>query len=348
MKKILGFIACLCIFASSVEAAYVLKSGKLVNSEEVATLSAQEHYSMILEAYRNGEWKELIHQANIVIKNFEDSPFYQEAFFYLGTGYFHTKEYDLANTELSGYLKKQSSLQHFREAIELKFQIAEHFREGGKRHLMGWKAMPKWMPAQEEAMNLYEEVISALPTDDLAVRSLYGRGALLVLQEEFEGAIETYQTLIRKFPKHPITPEAYIQIGKTYLTQCQVKFKDSDFLDLAEINLKKFQEDFPNDERVVLAKNTLSEMQELYAENFYEIGQFFERTKKPQAAVIYYAKIIKNYPETKTADSSKKRLLILRPRDEATSEKKPSQQDSINLPSFSESHKTERPFEKNS
>ena len=91
-----------------------------------------------------------------------------------------------------------------------------------------------------------------------------------------------------------------------------------------------------------------SEMLELYAQNFYEIGQFFERTKKPQAAVIYYAKIIKNYPTTKSAEISKKRLSVLRPREDNAPVQNVSNQDSIDLPSFSESHKEEPAFEKHS
>ncbi len=348
MKLFFIFLLSFCVFGSPIQAAYVLKNGSLINSKEVATLSAQEHYSLALEAYRNNQWEDLIHQSTIVIQNFEDSPFYHEAIFYLGAGYFHTKDYDLANKNLSDYLKKQTSLQHFREALELKFQIAENFKDGAKKHLLGLKAMPKWIPAQEEAKRLYEEVISALPNDDLAVRSLYGKGILLIEEEEFESAIDTYQVLIRKFPKHSITPDAYVQIEKIYLTQCQVKFKDSDFLDLAEINLKKFQEDFPNDDRVFVAKKMFSDMQELYAKNFYDIGQFFERTKKPQAAVIYYAKIIKNYPNTKAAETSKKRLVVLRPTNNSAPVQKTTQQDSIELPSFSESQKPELPFEKHS
>lgn len=348
MKLFFIFLASICFLISESQAAYVLKNGSLINSKEIATLSAQEHYSLALEAYRNEKWEDLIHQSTIVIQNFEDSPFYHEAIFYLGAAYFHIKDYDLSNKNLSDYLKKQTSLQHFREALELKFQIAENFKNGAKKHLLGLKSMPKWLPAQEEAKRLYEEVISALPNDDLAVRSLYGKGILLIEEEEFDSAIDTYQVLIRKFPKHPITPEAYVQIEKIYLTECQVKFKDSDFLDLAEINLKKFQEDFPGDDRLLVAQKMFCDMQELYARNFYDIGQFFERTKKPQAAAIYYAKIIKNYPETKTADLSQKRLSVLRPPDQHPAVQKTTQQDLIEQPSFSESQKPELPFEKRS
>jgi outer membrane protein assembly factor BamD (BamD/ComL family) len=54
-------------------------------------------------------------------------------------------------------------------------------------------------------------------------------------------------------------------------------------------------------------------MQEVYAKSFYEIGQFYERTKKPHASVLYYSKIIKTFPNTKSAELSKKRLKVLRP-----------------------------------
>ena len=52
---------------------------------------------------------------------------------------------------------------------------------------------------------------------------------------------------------------------------------DTDFLDLAEINLRKFRQDFPTDERLSKAEELLRAMQEVYADSFFEIGQFFER-----------------------------------------------------------------------
>jgi len=303
------------IFAvfSPLSAAYTLKQGKLINTNEVATKSVQEHYSLALEAFQNEDWAELIRQATIVVKNFPGTPFVQEAYFYLGAGYFHLEDYELANKNLSQYLKKQTAVQHFREAIEFKFYIAEQFKEGAKRHVLGWESMPKWMPAYEESMKIYEEVISALPNDDLAAKALYGKAGLEIADEEFKSSIETYQTLIRRFPKNGLAPDAYIQIAKVYLTQCQEQYPDSDFLDLAEINLRKFRQDFPSDDRVSIVETMFADMQEVYARSFYEIGQFFERTKKPHASILYYSKIIKAYPNTKSAELSKERLHALKP-----------------------------------
>jgi outer membrane protein assembly factor BamD (BamD/ComL family) len=169
------------------------------------------------------------------------------------------------------------------------------------------------MPAKDEAVKIYDEVINALPNDDLAAKSLFGKGKILLGDDEFTSSIETYQTLIRRFPRHPLAPDAYVEITRVYLIESQEKYPDADYLDLATINIKKFRQDFPTDDRLEIAETLLAQMQEVYAESFYEIAQFYERTKKPHASILYYSKIVKAFPNTKTAELSKKRLKVLRP-----------------------------------
>ncbi len=310
LKKI-PYIFVLC--AAPLSAAYTVANGKMVKSDEVATLSVQEHYSLLLEASQKEDWKETIHQATILIKNFPGSPFHQEAFYFLGSAYFHLQEYDIANQHLSQYLRKQTALQHFRDAIEMKFQIAERFREGSKKHIGGYEFLPKWIPAKDEAIKIYEEVITALPNDDLAAKALFGKSMVLREDDEFTSSIENFQTLLRRFPRHVLAPDTYVEIVRTYLIQSQKTYPDSDHLDLANLNLKKFRQDFPTDERIETAENIVAEMQEVFAKSFYEIAQFYERTNKPHASILYYSKIVKSFPNSRSAERSKERLKVLRP-----------------------------------
>ena len=295
------------------QGAFTVKDGKLLNAEDVATLSVQEHYSLLLEVFQKEEWKEVVKQSNILIKNFPTSPFFQESYYYMAAAYFHLEDFDLANQHLTTYLRKQTALQHFREALELKFQVAEKFREGYKKHIGGYEALPQWMPAKDEAIKIYDEVINALPNDDLAAKALFGKAVILLEDDEYNSSIETYQTLIRRFPRHPLAPDAYVEIAKVYLIESQDKYPDADYLDLASINLRKFRQDFPTDDRLTMAEELFADMQEVYAKSFYEIAQFYERTKKPHASVLYYAKMIKTFPNTKSAELAKSRLRVLRP-----------------------------------
>ena len=307
--KFLSFaFVSLAALPAALPAAYTVKGGKLISEKEASTLSVQEHYSAALEAYEQKNWRDLIDQSAIVIKNFPATPFAHEARYYLGVGYFNINEHQLANREFSTYLKKQTTPKYFEEAIKYKFSIAEKFKKGAKKHLMGWRSLPKWVPANEEAIAIYDEVIAALPHHDLGAQALYGKGQLLLREDDFQSSLDAFQTLLRRFPNHPLAPEAYCSIVEVYLSQCQSEYPDPDYLDLAQINVRKFGQDFPLDERLDEAKAKLLEMKEVYATSLYDTGLFFERTKKPQASIIYYSKAVAKYTGTKAAARSKQRL----------------------------------------
>ncbi|MBS0620305.1 MAG: outer membrane protein assembly factor BamD [Verrucomicrobia bacterium] len=318
MDKMLVFLAVLCapLFA---HASYTFKNGKLIKSEEVATLSVQEHYSAMMDAYQTRDFEETVAQALVVIRNFPATPFASEAYYYLGMGYFELGELEYANRFLGTYLKKQSTPKFFEEAIECKFKIGEKYHHGAKRHILGWEAMPKWVPAREEAVSIYDEVITALPHHDLAAKALFGKAELLLKDEEYKSSIETYQTLIRRFPKHALAPESYIGIGHVYLVQSKNEYPDQDFLDLSEINLRKFRQDFPGEERVAVAEEMLQEMREIFASDLYDTARFYERTHKPHAAEIYYTRILAKYPQTSVAENATRRMGQLRYQKPATS-----------------------------
>ena len=313
--KLIAFISFAFVSLASLPvtlpAAYTVQEGKLVNEKEVSTVSVQEHYSAALEAYEQKNWRNLIDQSAIVIKNFPATPFAHEARYYLGVGYFNINEYQLANREFSTYLKKQTTPKYFEEAIKYKFAIAEKFKKGAKKHLMGWRSLPRWVPANEEAIAIYDEVIAALPHNDLGAQALYGKGQLLLREDDFQSSLDAFQTLLRRFPKHPLAPEAYFSIVEVYLSQCQSEYPDPDYLDLAQINVRKFGQDFPLDERLDQAKAKLLEMKEVYATSLYDTGLFFERTKKPQASIIYYSKAVAKYTGTKAAARSRQRLVLV-------------------------------------
>ncbi len=273
--------------------------------------SIQETFNAAVEAYENKNWTELLKLTEDLTKNYSKTPFGQEAHFFLAVSYYNLKQYEPSNRQFTVYLKSQATPKHFEEAIEYKFAIAEQFKAGERKHLMGMENLPKWISAREDAIAIYDEVITALPHHDMGARALLGKAILLFKEEEFKPSIETYQTLIRRFPKHPLAVESFIGIGEVYFTQAKKEYTDPDFLDLAEINIRKFKASFPLHEKIAEAEQKLCQMKELYAKNLYDTAQFYERTNKAKASLIYYSQLIAKYPNTKLAELSKERLEVL-------------------------------------
>jgi outer membrane protein assembly factor BamD (BamD/ComL family) len=273
--------------------------------------SVQDYYSDVTKAVNAKNWKDVVYYTRLINTQYPKNNFSQDITFYLGEAYFHMNDLVLANENFSKYLVQEFSPKFYEKAIFYKFEIAKKFYEGGKKHLLGVKKLPKWASGKEDAQKIFDEVISSLPNHEICAESLFYKGKLQKDFEDYKESVETFQTLIRKFPKHEFAIESFLEIGKVYLKQADPKKQDPDLLDMAEVNLRKFKEVFPKEERIALAEKDFAQIKEIYAQGLFEIGQFYERTKKPDASKIYYKKIISAFPNTLKAELSQKRLLIL-------------------------------------
>lgn len=270
--------------------------------------SVQDYHSFILRAHQEQDWVTLLNVCEILIEEYPDTDFSEQAYFYLGLGYYHLNDYTMADATFSQYLKRSDHPKYFEQVIEYKFQIAESYRKGAFRRMFHYKKGPKIVPAKEDALDIYDQVISSLPYHDLTARSLFGKGLVQRDLEDYQDAVETFQSLIKRFPKHEYAIEAFLEIGKTYFSQCEAKNLNPEIIALAELNLSRFQLAFPSEKRVQELEGLLVQVKEVFAKSLYETGRFFERRKKKDAAIIYYSKVLSVFPDTPSAQLCEKRL----------------------------------------
>ncbi len=306
--KLCASLFILCLFATTAEAAYVLKDNKLVDADEVATKTAQEHFNLGKKAIEESQWKEAALQFRMLTSSYPNSPYAAESYFYLGKAYYNMGELDFANNAFSDYLRAKNNPRFFQEAVELKFAIADQFASGARRRIFGTKKLPKWASGQTLALKIYDEVIAALPSHDIAANALFSKASLNWKLKNYRESVEAFQMVIKRFPKSELAPEAYAAISKVYLEQSRYEFQNPDVLAFAEINLRRFKQNFPREERIAEVQENLLAIKENYAQGLYETGQFYERTHQPQASIIYYHNAIEQFPETQVAAKCQQRL----------------------------------------
>lgn len=283
--------------------------------------SVLEYTLFLQEALTASDWWSAIDCAEVISKEFADSPFAIEAPYSIGEAYFHLGQFELANENFSKYLTNNSSPKHFEEAISYKFRIAEEFRHGAKKPLFGSHKLPKILSGDDDALLIYDDVIAAFPHHELAAQSLFGKALIQEKQQDFKPCLETLDLLIRRFPKHPLAIDAYAEKARVYLSQSEGKDLDPALLDLAELNLRKFRIAFPREEKITTVEKDLASMQEIFAENLMETGRFFQKTGKIPASILYYQKVISTYPLTEAAKKAEEKLALLVPNEKTTEEK---------------------------
>lgn len=312
--KALFVVACLTAILMAevpLEAAFTIKNGKVVDASSVATRSLEEHWELGARAIADDEWEEAAYQFKIITYSFPGSAHADDAYYFLGVSYFYMAEYDHANEALTTYLKCQTSPRYFQEVIEYKFAIADRLARGEKRRFFGTKRLPKWACGKDLAVEIYDEVIAAVPCLEIAGQALIAKGFLLWNMRDYKAAVESFQMGIRRFPKTELAPECYVWISKVYVEQSFYEFQNPDILAFAEINLARFEKDFPRDESIEEVKNDVKDIKEIYASGLYNTGQFYERTKHRRAAIIYYHNAIHQFPDTCTAALCIERLICI-------------------------------------
>jgi len=299
MKKISGYL-------------FSVLLSTVLFAQEPIDVNAYAHklYGLTTQAYETENWTRLRHFSDKLYHEFTHSPFANDALYYLAVSRYHTKDYVKANQLFTDYLKEKGNPKFYIEALNYKYKVAEALRNGAKVHMFGNKG-PKILSGKEYALEIYNELINSLPNEEIAAKAMFAKGQLLAEFNDYNEAVDTFEQLIRTFEKQQLAIESYIEIQKVYLAQVSPKTQDSDLLDLARLNIKKFSEAFPSEERIQQTVEIYNQMLEVYAEGLYDIGRFFERTKKTEAAKIYYGRILHSFGSTKYAKLSKQRLVLL-------------------------------------
>jgi len=271
--------------------------------------TVQEEYNLALGAFQKKDWTDVIEHSKTMIKEHPTSPFLSEVTYLAGVAYFQKRDYEMADYYFSQFLDKYATAKYFEDALEYRFKIAEKFEEGAGLHMFGWEKMPKWLSAWEMAYDIYDKVITTLPRHEIAALSLKNKARMLTVDGKYKEAIDSYQMLIRRFPKHPSAPEAYISIAKLYLLESQEDYPGKDFLEQARLNLKKFRYDFPRENRLVEAEAILVEMQDRYAKDLWESAEYYLKKKKVRSAIMYLETLSRKYPSSRYTQGAMTQLV---------------------------------------
>lgn len=257
--------------------------------EEVKSLSQQK------------KWNQVIDVATTMEKNYSESLFLKEVYFFLGKAYFHDGDSDLANRYFTKFLESDGASIYFEEAISYKYFIAEKFENGHYGHLFGVKVLPRLEPMWEVAYQLYDEVMYTLPRHEVAAKAMFNKARMLAYDTSFDEANDTLTNLIRRFPKNILAQKAYVQIVKNYNAKVCYEYLDPRAYEFAMINQKKFANSYPSSTLRKEMDEQVLAITDLFAEDVYKSAMYFDKKDNKESALMYYRSLLQKYPKSKFA-----------------------------------------------
>jgi outer membrane protein assembly factor BamD (BamD/ComL family) len=268
----------------------------------VALFSTQEEdFSGLKTEYHNKNWALVISHSSEMLKKYPESVFVKDIYFFRAIAYFHHDDPDLADQFLSKYIELGGSARYFEEALKYKYFIAEKFENGYYGHLFGVSALPRVESMWEKAYELYDEVIVSIPRHELAAKALFRKASMFLRDDQFEESIEMLNNLIRRFPRNPLAQEAFVEIAKVYKKQIRVLYLDPRCYELALINKKRFDIQYPSSKFKIEMEETVADITDFFAADIYKSAVYFDKKNGQESSIMYLRSLVQKYPTSKYA-----------------------------------------------
>jgi outer membrane protein assembly factor BamD len=216
-------------------------------------------------------------------------------------------DYDQAYTYYNQYLTKYPKGDDFDQALEGMYNVGQKFLAGAKRKMLGFKAFPSMVRAQE----IFENIVKTAPFSKWAPLAQFYAGQALEKRGQPDDAIAAYQEVISRYPTDPAAADAQYQIGYVYLVQSRTAYDQSAATKSQEA-FQDFLAQYPNSEKAPQAQDNLKALQNHENSDTVVIAKYYDKKKDYKAAYIYYNEVIKEQPGSPDAKAAQIRINELR------------------------------------
>ena len=208
---------------------------------------------------------------------------------------------------------KYPSSDYFTQALNEQYRIANLYLAGEPQRI--WK-IPVG-PSMDRTVEMYQRVIKNAPYGDYAPQCQFNIGLARENQRKFTDAVDAYQLVLDNYPTSSVAANAQYQIGYAWMKSSMAGDYD---LGAAKRAVDAFQDylvRYPNSDKAVQAQDNIRRLGTKQTQGAYDIAKFYETQHNPRAAFIYYNEVVREDPNSPTAQIAKKRIQELRPAVEA-------------------------------
>ena len=238
------------------------------------------------------------------LKKFPDSGLRSEAMYYAGQCCQQQGRFYEAFEKYEKLAAEHSGSDYFHRSLEAEFEIAEKFLNGTKRRALGIFKVS----AEDVGVKICEDIAERWPRSLLAEKALMLLGDYYMRKRSYEDAAYAYRQIIASYPTSVFIRQARLRAAEAYLASFNGTAFDPAPLVEAKERLLEYQELYGSDAQAEQVGSMLELIEDLLAQRQYNVGKFYQRTGKKQAAMASYQQVIENWPDSDWAGKARGKL----------------------------------------
>jgi outer membrane assembly lipoprotein YfiO len=162
------------------------------------------------------------------------------------------------------------------------------------------------------AIKVFERIIERNPLGFIAADSQVKIAECYYQLRQFDQAEDSFMTVMENYPNSEWVPYAQFRIPYCKLSNIRVQERNYDLLTKSRDGFEVYLANNPHGALVETTNEIINEIDIKLAEREYETGVFYLRQKRPDAGIIYFESVTKNYPDTEWAAMAEEKIKMLK------------------------------------
>ncbi len=183
-------------------------------------------------------------------------------------------------------------------AMERYFSIGVAYLQGEKRRFI--KILK--LPAFDDGVNIIWDIADREGHSPLALRALTSLARAQEQKNKYFEAYQTWAEIATRWPTGETGKQALLRMAQELHASYSGAQYDAAVLESARSYYEDFTGRYPALAEELNIAGELALITEQLAYKQYELGFYYERTDKPDAAKMYYDKVLADWPGSKAAD----------------------------------------------
>ncbi|MEW6303582.1 MAG: tetratricopeptide repeat protein [Verrucomicrobiota bacterium] len=273
---------------------------------------AKDQLDVAQEAYEKKDYSLAIRAARRTVKQWPLSDYTPQAQYIVGLCYEAKGSDEKAFNEYQQLLEKFPKFDKYQEVLKRQFEIATRYL-GGKWFRL-WGTIPLY-PSMDKTAEMYQKVIKNGPYSDIAAQAQLNIGTAREKNENFPEAVKAYEKAADRYhDREIVAADALFKAGLAYQKQAKTAEYDQNAASQAIAIMNDFIGLYPNESRVPEAKKIIEALRTEQARGSFNIARFYEKSNRPEGALVYYNEVILKDPNSSYAAEAKERIEIIKAR----------------------------------
>jgi outer membrane protein assembly factor BamD len=316
---ILSAFICLFFISKPSHAVWVWskETGKFRNIDDVVKESAKAQFEYGEELEKQEDYAKASKSYKKLVEHFPDSILAARAQFRYGRCLEKMGRYSKAFEAYQTVIEKYPNFAEPESVLERQFAVAEMYYRGKKKELpfLGIGIFS----GKSDAVKFLDQIAKNAPFSKYAEKGKFMAGVILEQMDRYEdsdageGAVSAYKFVIERFPDGEFADDAQFRIGISYYEIAKKARYNRKAFEASVANLQKYIALYPKGEFIAEAKAKISELDFRGAKGTYEVGRFYEKKKKIDAALIYYREVVEKFPLSEWAEQAEAKIKALSP-----------------------------------